>query len=66
VRSLAIGGQYADIISLGAAIKDVELRLAPRYNNNPQNGIALAQVFDAGIRLEKKISMRHSLVKKNA
>jgi hypothetical protein len=57
VRSLALGGQYADIISLGAAIKDVESRLVPGYNFNPQNGIARAQVFDAGIRLEKKITI---------
>jgi hypothetical protein len=57
VRSLAIGGQYADIISLGAAIKDVESRLAPGYNFIPHNGIALAQVFDAGIRLEKKFTI---------
>jgi hypothetical protein len=57
VRSLAIGGQYADIISLGAAIKDVESRLAPGYNSISQNGIALAQVFDAGVRLEKKFTI---------
>jgi hypothetical protein len=60
VRSFAVGAQYAGILSLGVALKDVESRLAPGYGNDPRNGIARAQVFDAGVRLEKKFTIANA------
>jgi hypothetical protein len=53
VRSYAMGLRFYDIASFGFAIKDIESRLAPGIDTIPLNGIAKAQVFDFGIRLEK-------------
>lgn len=61
VRSYAAGLRFFDIASLGFAIKDIESRLFPELDSVPQNGIAKAQVFDFGVRLEKKFAIAEAL-----
>ncbi len=57
VRSFAAGVQYSGIASIGLTIKDFESRLAPGYDSITENGIGVGQVFDFGMRLEKKFTI---------
>jgi hypothetical protein len=61
VRSFAVGLRYYDVISLGFAIKDINSCLAPGLDTIPKDGTAQAQVFDFGVRLEKKFSIAEVL-----
>lgn len=61
VRSYAMGLRFYDIASFGFAIKDIDSRLASGFDTIPRNGTAQAQVFDFGIRLEKKFTIAEAL-----
>jgi hypothetical protein len=56
VTSYGIGLRYRDMVSLGLSIKDFDSRLAPGYGSDG-DGTAQGQVFDFGVRLEKKFSI---------
>lgn len=61
VRSYAAGLRFFNTASVGLAVKEIESRLAPGIDTLPFNGIAKAQVFDFGVRLEKKFTIAEAL-----
>jgi hypothetical protein len=57
VSSFAFGLRYNDMLSLGFTVKNFNSRLAPGIGPYEYSGVAEGQVFDFGVRLERKFTL---------